>query len=217
MSRRGKAWRGQQRLGSKARARTGDPRQGMAGIGSNGGRWPGKKWRVLAATVNSQQVEVKMSRKYGFVPGRRLAVPAQVVGEALEKIEERDGSIAPGSLINEARPEYSELHPLFEWNDKVAAELHRRRQESESVRSVRTIVMDQDSGEKLTPPAFVSVTVRETDSRGYVSSAKAMSDEEYRSQVLTEALAQIAALKRRYRHLAALEPVWKALEEVSAE
>ncbi len=156
-------------------------------------------------------------KKYAYVDGRRLSVSAQVVGEALEVIEQRDGAITAGSLVNEARPEDSPLHPLFEWNDPVAAELYRRRQESESIRSVRVISNDPTSGEKLTPPAFVSVTVRETDGRGYVSSAKAMSDEEYRTQVLGEALAQIAALKRRYRHLAALEPVWKGLGEVLAE
>lgn len=41
----------------------------------------------------------------------------------LEDLRRRDGLLQPAAVVEDARDESSPLHPLFEWDDRKAAEL----------------------------------------------------------------------------------------------
>lgn len=156
----------------------------------------------------------KPRRRFAY-QGAVLPVPAQVAGEELSRIESRDGGVTPDVLVEENRPQEAPLHRCFTWDDQEAAKKCRLHEASRVIRTVRIVQVDTDSGEKVVTPAFVSVHRRETDRREYVAVIKAMSDEEYRAAVLSEALAQINGLRNRYAALRELEPIWQAVAQVA--
>ncbi len=144
--------------------------------------------------------------------GNSPGVPAKVLGEELARIEKRDGGVIPKVVVDESRPDEAPLHPMFEWDDEVAAELYRQEQVRNGVRTLRVTVI-QENGEREKQVAYVSVTRREEDDvpRHYVSTARAMHDDDMRRQVLSEALAQLHGWQRRYGHLAELAGVVEAI------
>lgn len=104
---------------------------------------------------------------YQFRPGTRSAgVKAQVVGEELERIRARDGKLETATVVDEARPEGAPLHPVFEWNDSVAADEYRLWQARALVRSVE--VAPEKKGEEPAP-AYVHVRATGEDPGYYQS------------------------------------------------
>ena len=68
-----------------------------------------------------------------------LGVDAQTAGSELDRIRQRDGTIRPAAVVDEARPEEAPLHPAFEWRDTVAAEQWREHQASTLIKVVRVV------------------------------------------------------------------------------
>lgn len=61
------------------------------------------------------------------------SVPAQAAGEELARIHEKRGCLTPAGIVDESRPEQAPLHPVFEWNDRKAAEEWRKQQAKQLV------------------------------------------------------------------------------------
>jgi hypothetical protein len=146
---------------------------------------------------------------------RARSVDPQVFGRTVEDVSARNGGVCPSwALVDEARPEGSPLHRMFEWDDLVAAEAHRRNQARQHIRELR-IVKESEGGEELVQ-AFVHV-IRVADGEpveGYrLTSLVVKSVDEY-GQVLDEALGQLRAWKRRYEHLSELSVVLGVIEEM---
>ncbi|MDR6511455.1 hypothetical protein J2792_002327 [Novosphingobium capsulatum] len=142
-----------------------------------------------------------------------LALPAQVVGEELERIRVANNGRLEGELVVErARDKANPLHPAFEWNDKKAAHAFRVDQARYLIRHIEVVVAEKPDA----PPtrAFVSV-VRDKD-RSYTSVQHAMSDEELRQQVLAQAWAELEAWRKRYAELAELADVFASIDKARA-
>ena len=75
----------------------------------------------------------------GLEDAMRFGIDAQEAGEELERIKQRDGTIVPAAVVDEARPEDAVLHPAFEWVDPVAAERYREIQARQLIKRVRVI------------------------------------------------------------------------------
>ena len=62
--------------------------------------------------------------KYSWRSGYRPRVSADIVGEVLSNLKEasESGTVNAEALLEYSRPEESETHDLFEWNDGIAAE-----------------------------------------------------------------------------------------------
>ena len=144
---------------------------------------------------------------------RHSSVPAQVVGEELDKISSRDGKIEASVVVKEAKPKRSALHPLFEWDDKKAAHQHRLEQARSVVRSV--VVNAPDEVHTETVRAFVSVASGKPNSSVYVPMSSAFSEPLTREQVLRNALAELQAWKDRYRTYQELAVVFAAIDDVA--
>lgn len=135
-------------------------------------------------------------------------VPVEIVAGRVVELEKEYGICHPGLLVNDARSEESPLHPMFEWDDSIAAENYRIDQARGVLQAIRV---------QLTPgetpvPAFVHVKIN--NEPGYAGIVRAMSDEEMKAQVLADALRQLASLQLRYDTLSELQPVWEALKAV---
>ncbi|MBX6387319.1 MAG: hypothetical protein IRZ07_30805 [Microbispora sp.] len=148
--------------------------------------------------------------QYAWKPGFRVGgLDAQVVGERLDAIRERDGGIMAEAVVDDARPVDSPLHPAFEWDDSVAAEKYRLDQARYLIRAV--VIQRPDVEEPRPVRAFV--VVKESDGNEvYTSTITALSDEELRRQVLERALRELDAWRRRYDDLAELAEVLAAAD-----
>lgn len=147
-----------------------------------------------------------MKPKYKAVAGSQLRnADAQMVGEELARIESTKGSLRPEVIVDEARPSRARLHPFLEWRDNVAGEQWRRFQ---ATNLVRAVVVVRDDNPEASPPAFVSVRrkgepgdKRRNKGREFVSVERALSDADWRDEVLQRMWDEVDSLIRRYGHL----------------
>ena len=147
---------------------------------------------------------------YKWSETARQNVAAQKVGTEIEKIVAKTGDISARDLVQAASKKRSPLHKLFTWDDHVAADLYRRTQARHVLNSLRVVV--ESNGEEIPVIAYVSVTVNESPS--YVTTATAMSEEQYRKEVLNDALRALTGIQKRYNDLIELQPVFKAIEKI---
>jgi len=151
--------------------------------------------------------------KYAW--NRSRSVDPQTFGETVEQISARNGGVCPAwALVDEARPAGSAIHPMFEWNDLVAAEAFRREQGRHHLRELR-IVRDVD-GEPQYVRALVHV-IREDGgdvAEGYRLTSLVVKDADEYRQVMDEALAGLRSWRERYAHLSELSQVFDVIESV---
>lgn len=145
---------------------------------------------------------------------RSYSVDAQLVGETVERLTQRNGGVCPpGALVDEARPDDSPLHPMFEWDDEHAAESWRRQQARLVINNIRVVIEESESQ----PPAFHHVKVVDSEGQvreGYADTFTVVSNNDMHRQVLAEAKAQLRGFRRRYESLSELAPVWRVLDPI---
>ena len=152
-----------------------------------------------------------MSVRYAWRPGSRISLDPDKAGRELEQIERKEGALTPETVLERARSNNSSLHDHFEWDDSVAAEQHRLSQAGELIRSI-TVDVSRSNLESAKPiRAFVNVVEREE--RHYVSTARAMGDDELRRQVLAKAWADLEAWRKRYAELTEFAKIFAAIDQ----
>lgn len=152
----------------------------------------------------------KMVYQWG---SQSYAVKPQVVGEAVERIENRDGFCQPRALVDEARKKTSPLHPLFTWDDVKAADQWRNHEARQVIRSITVKVDGQDDS----VPAFVSVghtVATQASGEGYRSFSVVTKTPDLHEEAVNEVLSRLESYRRRYESLAPLAPVWDAIDQV---
>lgn len=157
---------------------------------------------------------------YEYV-GRSWNVSAQKAGERLKEIEERDGSVTPQAVVEDARPEDSLLHPVFEWDDQKAAEAYRIHQAGNFI---RCIVVVPEKNDVVKEPVKLFINTKPTDdgqkrAGTYINVHSAMENPASRSVILSNAKHEMLLFRKKYSQLKELSLVFmaidKALEEVS--
>jgi hypothetical protein len=89
--------------------------------------------------------KVTEARKYVFKDGSRISgVKPQVVGDELDRINNKHGALRPADIVDESRPDDAALHPAFEWNDEIAAEEWRIHTARNIIRSVQVITEENN-------------------------------------------------------------------------
>lgn len=147
---------------------------------------------------------------------RRHRVDAQVVGETVERLADANGGVCPpAALVDDARPDTSPIHELFEWDDHRAAESHRRHQ---ARRVINVLVVTDTDRDDTQRPAFIHVKTLDPDGlrEGYQQFHDVVADDGLRDQAIAEALRYLNGFRRRYNHLTALGPVFDAIDRVEA-
>lgn len=163
----------------------------------------------MATKTQRPRKAKKPATTYAWKPGVRMAVRADVAATAIEEIRARDGSVTPTAVVEDARDPDHPLHRCFVWDDSEAAERYRQQQARLLVNSIRVVVLKDDRPQQQT--AWISVDVRETG-KGYLPASVVMSDDDYRSQALAEALSALQGWRRRYGHLKELADVFEAID-----
>ena len=82
--------------------------------------------------------------EYSWKPGSRVKLKAQVVGEHLTALREKnDGYLFPADVVVEARRKRSVLHDFFEWDNVTAAEIYRIDRARYLIGSVEVTVVEE--------------------------------------------------------------------------
>jgi hypothetical protein len=150
---------------------------------------------------------------YRFRPGSRIKGDPQVIGERLSTIRRGNGGdITPEMVLKDARSAHSPLHPLFEWDDRVAGHKWRIFQASHVIQCVATVVEDAQGDERLTR-AYVSVKRRGHDRNSFVPVTTAMEDPGLRAQVLERAFGELQIWRDKYQHYEELFGIFDAIAE----
>lgn len=148
---------------------------------------------------------------------KSFGVDPNIVGSTIERLaKENGGACPPGHLVDEARPDESPLHGLFEWDDVVAADSWRRHE----ARRIISCLVVVDEALDANPPAFVHVKVHHDDgevAEGYSATVDVIRNPALRGQVLAEAVSKLNGLRRRYNSLAELQSVWEALDSIEPD
>lgn len=142
-------------------------------------------------------------------------VDAQTAGVELARIEQKHDGLTPEDVVDESRDKSAPLHPVFEWNDQVAAEKFRVVQAGTLIRNITVKV--EDVPEKPITRAFVNV-VPVTQRKGLFRTVTvAMSNDDERNNVLDHALAELNQVKKKYAGLAELAHIFEEIERLTAE
>lgn len=160
----------------------------------------------MATAARATRPKIRYELRDGF----RVPVKGEVVGKRIEALKRANGgAVRPRQVVDDARPEDAPLHPCFEWDDAVAAELHRDEQARYLIRSY-SIITENPNGEDTTVAIANVCVTTEDDERCYVSSARAMDDDELRQQVIDEAERLLVGVARRYEGIPGLRELFRA-------
>jgi len=153
-------------------------------------------------------------RKYEWA-GYSYSVPAQVVGEHVQAIEERDGEVTKESFLDSARSKSSPVHKLFDWDNKVAGEKWRL-QQAKNILSCLRINIVSESHAPIKTRAFINVVQGSYNGR-FVSTELAMTKIDTRAGVLTRAQQELLAFKEKYGTLTELSHVIAVIDDYMKE
>lgn len=141
---------------------------------------------------------------------------AQRYGERIAALEEEFGGVGVSTIVQDAKREDSPLHDYFEWDDQVAAQEYRVEQARYLIRHIN-VVVKKPNGEEEEVRAFHSVTAKvispAVNEKGvnFVSLQSALSDEEWRQEIVGKAFKELESWRRRY---ATYKELAKAVEVV---
>ena len=145
-----------------------------------------------------------MDMVFKFRESAGLGGNAQVVGETFHAISKRNGKLTPVLVVDSARSVKSPLHRYFEWNDKKAADEHRKEQARYLISCVVTIEQD---GEATRPVrSFVSIN------HSYEPIEVVMSNAGMREQALQDVRDAIGSLREKLKAFEEFADVLAALE-----
>lgn len=150
--------------------------------------------------------------------GRTWGVSAQIAGEELEKIESRDGEITPRAVVEEARPEGSKLHNVFEWDNEKAAEQYRLTQASHFIRCI--VVKPEEKENKEPVRMFVNCNPTDDGQKktgSYINFRSAFEDPESRAVILSNAKHELKIFRQKYSKLKELAAVFEAIDSTIGE
>lgn len=142
------------------------------------------------------------------------AVPAEKVGAHFEKLEAKFGAVTKENFLDSARSTKSEMHKLFEWDDKKAAEQHRLHQANMIINSLRVTIIENEETEPITVSAFVNTSKRKD--KTYIHIARAMGEQETRAAVLNDALRELSFFREKYKNLSELSGIIKTIDSLLA-
>jgi hypothetical protein len=165
-----------------------------------------------------------------------MSVKADVAGMELEKLQEEHGKLTPAIVVNAARTEDNPLHPLFDWQDKTAAEAYRHQQAAYILRNLQInyIRKDSETDEPQMRRMRVYLNVKEKSVDGgdddgddledgdelpapkrvYLSSVSVFQDPHYRSSMLGQAKRELETWRNRYAAFQEFDSVIREIDVV---
>lgn len=137
--------------------------------------------------------------------GSRIKADAQQAGALCSRLE-AEGRLTAKALLDESRDEDSPLHGEFEWDNGIAAEKYRENQARHIINCLVTV------HESAAPTrSFFNVEYKTAEFRSVTA---IMQDADGQDQLLSLALRELDAFKRKFNSLSELAAVFAAIEEI---
>lgn len=138
-------------------------------------------------------------------------VPAETVGKRFEEIEKEYGKITSDLILQDAEPEDSPLHELFEWDDAVAGHKYRL---SQATNLIINLAKEVEEDPKPKPVrAFYNVSDGERKGT-FINAKTAFSNPDTRDIILKRAYRELEAFKEKYSNLTELAGVFKQIDKL---
>lgn len=147
---------------------------------------------------------------YQWKDGARYSVSPQVAGNICKQLDERN-MLTASALVDVSRPEDAPLHPIFEWDDSLAAEKYREAQARAMIRSIVTIPA---KSENKPVRAFFNIQVEQPK---YESLNIILEKPDKRALLLQSAYRELSAFKKKYSILKELTDVFSAIDHLMEE
>lgn len=135
-------------------------------------------------------------------------VPAQVVGELCEQLQNSAAGLSPRTLLDASRQPSDPLHGEFEWDDTKAAENYRLHQAAGIIRNI-VIVTAEENGDVKQDRGFVSIP---GGTSNYVTLDSAFHNDEWKAHLLEQARLDMITFLGKYRRLQELAGVNAAMQ-----
>jgi hypothetical protein len=158
---------------------------------------------------------------YRWQEGVNFQVPAEIVGNIVSDIQQREGKCRPIDLVNMARSENSPIHALFEWDDFKAAEESRKETARTVLRSYVIVKWSSPKKKKQTFNVHVPLSTKKEveeerkDPAGYVTMVSVMDNPEARDRLAQTVLQSLIGWRKRYKSLTELDEIWKAIDRIA--
>ena len=146
---------------------------------------------------------------YSWKPGSRFKVDANTAGTVCKQLEAA-GNLSAKSLLDASRPEDAPLHSEFEWSDSIAAEKFREGQ-ARCIINHLVVRLDEKPDEPVR--GFFQITQEEAR---YTNVEAILTRRDLRSELLRQALNELAAFRRKFGTLTELAEVFEAAANVSS-
>jgi hypothetical protein len=130
----------------------------------------------------------------------------------LEAIVAEHGAITPEYVLARASDEASPLHALFEWDDSEAAQKFRLVQAAMYIRGQARMYRVEGSDEPMRVRAYISLP-SDRGSGTFRPLAVVLDDEQMRTEMVGDALADYEKFKAKYQHLTELDRLFAAADE----
>lgn len=165
--------------------------------------------------------------EYKFKFAGTHKVSAEVAGKVCEELTNTADGLTPKRLVDAARPVNSPMHNEFEWDDGVAAEKYREEQAALVIRHLIVVRTDnekdrelrliEDQEETIDEEIEDEEDVVEPVDRGFVSTGErtskyvtlysALSNEEWKKNLLEAAKRDMRAFTAKYHRLEELSKI----------
>ncbi len=149
---------------------------------------------------------------YSWKAGVQFPVKAQVAADTIKQLQSSLGkqTVTAKELLDASRDENSPLHSCFEWDDSVAAEKFRTEQARKIIISIEVTKSDAP----ITTRLFVNVVETAPKKQGeFATIWTAMETNDWRQQVLKDALRELRNFQRKYSAYKELAGVCSAIDD----
>lgn len=154
-----------------------------------------------------------MALKYEWRPGSRVKANAQDVGRQFEQLAASEDGLTPRTVLTANTAPGTPLHDSFEWDDTEAADKYRLHQAGHFIRCIAICPeATEESPKPQSVRAFFNV-----NAESYEPLETIITVQDKKDALLRQALAELAAFQKKYSALSALQPVFKAFQEITEE
>lgn len=136
----------------------------------------------------------------------------QVYNE-LETIRNRDGIITPEAVVLAACDDRNPLHEEFCWDDSQAAHAYRLDQARSLIRSIEVVYDEAPTRQVRAYTVISAPTQQQPQRKVYSDTREALSDPATRAEILSNAIREAMAFRRKYSDLQELSKIFIAFDE----
>ena len=149
--------------------------------------------------------------KYAWKKGFHTQVKANLAGLELKRISIKyKGKFEAAQVVDESKDVAAPLHPCFEWDDTIAAGLHRNFQARYLMQGLVIVAPEKNINKPIR--AFINVSEGRSEP-GFYDVFTVMSDSELRKKAVQQAWLELQAWRVRYKEYEELAEVFNIIDK----